>query len=180
MKTNLKILLVSEYFPPDVKGGGELSAELLARNLASAGHEVHVLTSHTDAQQSCKGLVMHRTLRAAGHTSLMGNLRRMSLFPLQVRRGVSQLHAEQRFDVIHYLNVVSVLGSLPGVKTQVATINSNQPFCPKANLFYKEREPCTGCNPLKFVGCLTCSDYIGKTRVPKALRLNPIFLVFPM
>jgi len=42
----MKILLVSEYFPPKIFGGGEISAALLAKNLSREGIEVSVLTSH--------------------------------------------------------------------------------------------------------------------------------------
>lgn len=178
MERRLKILLVSEHFPPDVKGGGELSAELLARNLAWAGHEVHVLTSSTTTGDNSRqpGIVLHRTLTPRNPGTMRGNLRRMAVLPRQIRRHVRRLHAEHSFDVIHYLNVVSVLGSLPGIKNQFATINSHQPFCPKANLFYKEREPCTGCNPVKFARCMRHSDYLGKMKTPRWLLLNPLTL----
>ena len=42
----MKVLLISEYFPPIVHGGGEISAETLARELAKNNIEVHVLTSY--------------------------------------------------------------------------------------------------------------------------------------
>lgn len=178
MERRLKILLVSEHFPPDVRGGGELSAELLALNLAGAGHEVHVLTSSTTTGDNPlqPGIVLHRTLTTRNPGTMQGNLRRMAVLPRQIRRHVRRLHAEHSFDAIHYLNVISVLGSLPGVKNQFATINSHQPFCPKANLFYKEREPCTGCNPIKFAGCIRHSEYIGKVRAARWLLLNPLTL----
>lgn len=178
--TPLKILLVSEWFPPDVKGGGELSAELLALNLAEAGHEVHVLTSKTDAQSYSppRGALMHRTLQSTSPTSLTGNFSRLFVLPRQIRKEVQRLHAEHKFDVIHYLNVISILGSLPGIKKQFATINSHQPFCPKGNLFYKEREACSGCSPLKFLNCLSCSEYVGKMRLHPIVRLNPAALSF--
>ncbi len=42
----MKILLISEYFPPKIFGGGEISAWLLAKNLAKRGLDVSVLTSY--------------------------------------------------------------------------------------------------------------------------------------
>ena len=40
----MKILLISNMFPPYIMGGAEMAADSLARLLAAAGHEVHVLT----------------------------------------------------------------------------------------------------------------------------------------
>ena len=41
----MKVLLISEYFPPKTMGGGEISAYLLAKNLAKR-MDVSVLTSY--------------------------------------------------------------------------------------------------------------------------------------
>ena len=41
----MKILFISEYFPPKGKGGGEISCFLLAKYLVKQGVEIHVLTS---------------------------------------------------------------------------------------------------------------------------------------
>lgn len=174
MNTRFRILLVSEYFPPDVKGGGELSAELLASNLTSAGHEVHVLTSGDGTTSESEGIVVHRLLRTAPHTSIQGNLRRMVVFPREVRREVRRLQRRYHFSVIHYLNAVSLLGALRSPR-QAATINSNVALCPKGNRFYREREPCIGCSYLKSIVCLSSSEYVGLVRMPWWLRFNPLF-----
>ena len=99
------------------------------------------------------------------------------MLPRIIRRQVRSLDALHRFDAIHFLNVVSLLGSLPGRQGQYATINSHQAFCPKGNLFFMEREPCAGCVPLKYLRCMASSRYVGKVRVPWWLRLNPLFLL---
>jgi len=44
----MKILFTSYYFPPDFKGGAEISAYNVAKELVEKGHEVHVLTRETD------------------------------------------------------------------------------------------------------------------------------------
>ena len=41
----MKVLFISEYFPPKIKGGGEISAYLLAKNLAKR-IDVSVLTGY--------------------------------------------------------------------------------------------------------------------------------------
>ncbi|HEU4838352.1 MAG TPA: glycosyltransferase family 4 protein [Micavibrio sp.] len=40
----MKILLICSAYPPDIKGGGEISTQLLAEGLARAGHDVTVLS----------------------------------------------------------------------------------------------------------------------------------------
>ncbi len=41
----MKILFVSEYFPPKIMGGGEINLHLLAKALVKNKNEVSVLTS---------------------------------------------------------------------------------------------------------------------------------------
>src|SRR3989338_6713495 len=108
----MRILLVSEYFPPVVHGGGEVSAQLLAEALDKAGDEVHILNSLPRASDFPSGyIVVNRTIRAGNPLSLSGSVRRMVLLPWQIRSEVTRLHELYRFDVVHYLNVVSVLGA---------------------------------------------------------------------
>lgn len=44
MQTPRKILITCAAYPPNVKGGGEKSTQLLAQGLSQLGHDVHVLT----------------------------------------------------------------------------------------------------------------------------------------
>ncbi len=176
--TTLRILLVSEWFPPEVKGGGERSAELIARNLIRAGHEVHVLTTEVEKSYELKGGVLHRTLNTGSHLSIGGNIKRMLSFPRQVRAEVARLHAKHTFHIIHYLNAVSILGSFKGAR-QAATINSYVTLCPKGNRFYKEKEACDGCNAMKFAWCFMNSSYIGIAKNPWWFRYNPLLMFLP-
>lgn len=41
----MKILFLSSYYPPNTKGGAEISTQLLAEALAKRGHNIHVITS---------------------------------------------------------------------------------------------------------------------------------------
>ncbi len=41
----MKILFLSAQYPPETKGGGELSTHIIAQGLTSIGHTVHVVTS---------------------------------------------------------------------------------------------------------------------------------------
>ncbi len=48
----MRLLLLTNYFPPDVIGGYELWCHDMASELASRGHQVTVLTSHGEKQPS--------------------------------------------------------------------------------------------------------------------------------
>jgi glycosyltransferase involved in cell wall biosynthesis len=57
----MKIGIVAGSYPPDVKGGGEISTELLARILTRAGCEVFVLAgSNADLRESQDNIRIHR------------------------------------------------------------------------------------------------------------------------
>ena len=45
----MKVLLPTEYYPPFVIGGGEISTKLLVEGLAREGVEVHVLTPNYES-----------------------------------------------------------------------------------------------------------------------------------
>lgn len=61
----MKILIVSNLFPPFYVGGFEIRCEQVSRALAARGHEVSVLTSHHGAKGSKvedNGITVHRIL----------------------------------------------------------------------------------------------------------------------
>ena len=47
----MKVLFVSEYFPPYTKGGGEMTAYKIAVELVKKGVDVDVLTSYFDKKE---------------------------------------------------------------------------------------------------------------------------------
>jgi len=47
----MKIAMIAGYYPPDIRGGGEISGKLLADILSSAGATVHVLTCGQPARE---------------------------------------------------------------------------------------------------------------------------------
>ena len=173
----MKILVITEYYPPKVFGGGELSARALARGLSEKGHDVTVLTSSIrgmkEEDKDKKVKVCRRLATGDNPHSLLSNLKRAFVFPGSLRRALKGLDA----DVIHCANTTSIL-PFRHPKMTVATINSYVPFCPKGNLFYNEKVVCDGPSLLKCCGCIARSRYVGKARIGAWLRLNPIFWAF--
>ncbi len=175
----LKILLVSEYFPPKIFGGGEISAEHLANALVGAGISVSVLTSRASGLEEFEqrnGIRIYRRLNT-GKTpaSIYSNIRRKLLLPNSIRKEIKRLDREQKFDIIHFLNTSSIIG-LNGKRT-ITTINGYGNFCPKGNLFYRERWVCSGCGVLRFPLCILNSGYAGKLKLRFWLRFNPGFWI---
>ena len=147
MVENPRVLLVSEYYPPKVFGGGEISAEHLAKGLADRGVDVSVLTSKfrgLPGYEENSGVKIHRRLSTGrGPTSM---IKRKLLFPRSIRKELKKLDEKENFDVIHFLNTTSITRC---EKRSIATINSYGNFCPKGNMFYREKKACNGCGILK-------------------------------
>ena len=177
MKTK-KILLVTEYYPPPIFGGGEIGAQVLANTLHREGFGVTVLTSLVPGkkeEENEEGVRILRVLKTGDPRTLRGNIQRKLFFARSVKKQVLRLDAQEAFDTIHFLNNTSVVDLGEKNSKTVATLNSYHALCPKANLFYKEKMPCTGCSPVKYVGCITCSQYVGRIRLSWYLRYNPLF-----
>lgn len=174
----MKVLLVSEYFSPKIFGGGEISAELLAKNLAKNGLDVSVLTSYSPGLEKFEvkdGIKIYRRLRTGENpTSFLQNLKRKIIFPVSEKKELKKLEKEKEYDVIHFLNTTSIIDYRTTAK-KIATINSYGNFCPKGNLFYKDREVCSGCNFFKYMPCLISSEYSGKLKLKFYLKYNPLF-----
>jgi len=173
MIENPRVLLVSEYYPPKVFGGGEISAEHLAEGLAKRGVDVSVLTSRfrgLPEYEDKDGVKIHRRLSTGrGPTSI---IKRKLLFPRSVRKELKKLDEKENFYAVHFLNTTSII---PYEKRVIATINSYGNFCPKGNMFYRERKECNGCGILKYPLCMLSSSYAGKVRLRPWLRYNPLF-----
>lgn len=176
--TPKKILLVTEYYPPVIYGGGELGAQTLSAGLAKKGHTVTVLTSavpEKPAEENEHDVRVLRILKTGNPRTILGNIVRRLFFSASAKKNIKKLDHTEHFDAIHFLNNTSIIGLGEKNKKTIATINSYNALCPKANLFYKEKAPCTGCSPGKYIGCITCSNYVGRVVLPWFLKYDPLF-----
>jgi len=176
----MKILIISEYFYPDVKGGGELSCFLLAKALVKAGVDVSVLTSHLSEDRFVvfDGIKVHRLLTTGKDPKKMqDNLKRHLFFEKSLRKELPKLQEEFNYDIIHCMNVTS--SAAIELKEQVDAkfvlhVNSPVLFCPKGTLMFQDKEPCSHvCSLPKFDECYAESTTIGKME-----DLNPIKKTF--
>ncbi len=172
----MKILITTERFPPNVFGGGEISAYLLAIALASR-HEVHILTSN-DYETNEKSKLKNSKLKKK---VLFGELDKLNIhrvikplkdynkiFPLDVRHNEifykqsffaieDFLSKNDGFDLIHSLNLKTVVGSTLVAKLRnipiVATVNDHWATCYYRSHF-KNNKVCITCSNRGLKDCM--------------------------
>lgn len=175
----MKVCIVTEYFPPKAMGGGELSAYLLAKNLAKK-IDVTVVTSWFKGlkvyEVKDKIKISRRVLTGENVASFMENLKR-ARFADEVRDEVLTLDEKENFDVFHLMNITSITDL--GIKKPVVVhINSPLPFCPKADLIRNGKECDAGCNFNRFVKCFMSSSEVGKMKNAFYMKYNPSFMLY--
>jgi glycogen(starch) synthase len=136
----LKILLVSEVYPPRAGGAG-WSTRALALGLREAGHDVRVLTTSPGASD-LDGLPVERL-------SVTGRKR------LAVPRAFARRVRETDADVVHAQHSLSALGAVrhPQPGRVVVTVRDHWPVC-----FWSTRISrgalCPGCGILPMTRCV--------------------------
>ena len=178
----MKLLLVSEYFPPKVMGGGEINVFLIAKALVKKGMEVFVLTSYHKGLQKYEekeGIKIIRKLKTGATASgLIDNLKR-SFFSAE--KEVRRLHYEQKFDRIHLFGTAIISAKkLSKLNVQIfATIESYPTLCPKGDRMYLGKKECKHiCSFSKFAVCQQKSSEIGKMKNKWYFKYNPLFLFY--
>lgn len=177
----MRILYLSEFFPPVSRGGGEKSAYLLAKEVAKK-NDVTVLTSRFKGLKDVEtkdGIKILRKLKTGiDPGSIKGNIVRQFFFERSLREAVKN-HAKS-FDIIHCLNITTasaVLEKENVKKPFILHVNSPILFCPKGTLMYKDKVPCDkNCTPFEFLSCISNSEEIGKLKNSFLLKYNPLFL----
>jgi glycosyltransferase involved in cell wall biosynthesis len=177
----MHILFVSEYFPPHVMGGGELSAFELVRALARRGHRVSVLTSRFAGdpdEETRDGVEILRRLDTGAESgTLRGNLER-GRFTASVERELPALVRELSPDVVHAMNITSMPGVARAVKEAgpptLAHVNSPLAVCPKGTKIRHGSECTINCQFARyFVPCFVTSQEMGRLTNARYLKYNP-------
>src|SRR3989338_408975 len=105
MGKGLKVVLVTAYFPPETKGGAEISTYLLARGLHEKGNEVSVITEGQVGTEEFDGLKVYKV--AAGLRDKPLDEKRKSL---AIARALnSQKDLLEAADIVHANDFRSVL-----------------------------------------------------------------------
>ena len=178
----MRILFVSEYFPPKIMGGGEINLSLLAKALVKEGLDISVITSYHPGLKLFEvvdGVKVYRRLKTGETASgISHNFKRSFLFPKSVEKEVEKLHWKKNFTLIHFIGTSIITAKkLKRLKVPLmATIESYPTLCPKGDRIYQSKQECkTVCSLSKFSKCQIKSNEIGKTKNKWFLKYNPIF-----
>lgn len=181
----MKVLFISEYFPPKIQGGGEINLNLLAKALARNKVGVSILTSHHKSLkrfEEIDGIKIYRGLKTADNpNSIINNLKRSFTFPKSIVKEVNKITKKQKFDAIHFIGASIIAApKFKKLKTPLfATIESFPALCPKGDRFYHGRKECKFvCSFLRFIRCQKNSAEIGKVRNKFCLKYNMLALIY--
>jgi len=178
--SSMRVLFISEYFPPLEVGGGEISAFLLAKKLAKSGIKVEVLTSCFRGLKRFEiidKVQIHRTLR----TGKGSDLRRYLMFEKSLLKELKKI--AHNYDIIHCFNTNSIVAAKIKnylKKPFVMHVNGPLVFCPKGTLMYNDKKYCQkNCTRLTFLKCFLNSRMLGPLNISPLLKYSvvvPIFL----
>ena len=172
----LKFLFTSSFYPPYHLGGDADHVRYLAEELASRGHEVHVLHSldayrvkrrGSPVRSESHGVITHpietRFSRSAYEAYVFGNSRRVIKQFRTLVQGVAP-------DVVHHHNI-SLLGykilERQGRYPNLYSAHDYWVICPRSNLLKNGKEICD--RP----SCTICGLHF--RRPPQLWRRNPRF-----
>src|SRR3989344_7860298 len=179
----MKILLVTEFYPPAIMGGGEINVHEIATMLARKKIKVVILTSPTSLaseDETVNGVRIIRKLKTGSNpNSLFQNIKRCFFLKLSLKKEIELLIPEIKPDLIHFIgNTLIVAPVLAKINLPLcATIESYPALCPKGDrLFHGDKECAITCSLTEFFKCQWLSSEIGKMKNRWYLRYNPLFL----
>ena len=156
----MKLLFISEYFPPNIMGGGEINLFLLAKSLVKNNIEVSILTSYNRGLkkfEKVRGINVYRKLKTGKNPrGIFNNFQRSFVFPRSVLKEAVKLNKKIDFDFIHFIGTsVIAAEKLKRLKKKMfATIESYPALCPKGDRIYYGKCECKiKCSLSKFLSC---------------------------
>jgi glycosyltransferase involved in cell wall biosynthesis len=159
----MKIILVTNGFPPTAYGGVEVYSYDLARGLAERGHEIIVFCRETlDSQPDY--VVMDDVVDGIRVLRVVNDFKALTHF----RQTYADETVEQLFehylaelfpDLVHFHHLIALSANLPQVATRrgiphVTTLHDYWPICHRVNLIHRDQRICAG--PLAGGICRPC------------------------
>lgn len=142
----MHIVFLTARYPPDVRGGGEVSTQLLAEALALAGEQVTVVCGHDqDTEESVRGVrVCRRKHLNAWKGKPLAEAPASRRLAGRLASVLSEL--SPRPDVLHAQEFRSALSlSVLSHPKRVVTIRDFAPICGTTNNMWWDGSACTGC-----------------------------------
>jgi len=165
----LRILLVSDYYPPFI-GGAHRQTHLLGKELHARGHDVSVATTWSPGlpeTEDYDGVKVHRLKQLRTLISRAraprGYLAQKHQPPFADPVTVWQLHrliGKLQPDVVHAYGWFSYSAAAALLGTDIPLLITGRDYaytCATRTMLYKGREQCSGPAPLK---CLECSSQL--------------------
>jgi glycosyltransferase involved in cell wall biosynthesis len=161
----MKIAIVSKYFPPNIRGGGEISAYNLAQALTEIGVDVHVITSTNIDQLEESKFTLHPIIKDISMPGVLNYLSRNEVFYWKSYKAVSKFLSEnQDIDVVHAMNMASIPGTVKAAIKHdipsVITVSSHWLTCPTGMMLKSDDTVCDGqCSFMKTLRCYSNSSF---------------------
>jgi glycogen synthase len=164
MSAPLRVLLVTDSFPP-VCGGSGWSTFELARGLVGRGHHVEVVRANPTAatgivETTVEGLRVTEFRRRATDIPFIRNVQKNERLWAALRRYLAGRLAEGRFDLAHGQHAMTTVPAInaavdAGVPS-VATVRDYWPVCYWADLIYDPAQPelCPACSAGMMTRCV--------------------------
>jgi glycosyltransferase involved in cell wall biosynthesis len=158
----MNILFTTDFFPPDVIGGAEISTYNLANALARKGNNIFVLTRYSkkgikEKIDIEKNVYVLREINL-NKISYDGNLLVNEIGNIIVKNKIEKLLKKEKIDIIHSQNYNVTNGSILSAKNNdipiITTIRDYWPVCPLRTLLKYNYELCNGNK--KFIQCYMC------------------------
>ena len=156
----MRVLLVTDFFPP-VRGGLEFHVDLLAAELATRGHDVHVATVTPNPQPSSPAVTAH--VIAPLYPSFIRYVDADRPFhpPVPDPKAVAQLRrlaAKIRPDVVHAHNLLGMSARVDRNVPQVFTAHDYGLVCQRRTLLRPDGGICGG---PRLRDCVSCGTQEG-------------------
>ena len=164
MSVPLRILLVTDSFPP-ICGGSGWSTWELARGLVTRGHHVEVVKASPgekaglqDAQY--EGLRVTTFQVRAPQVPFVRNMVKNEQLWARLTKYLTRRLASEAFDVVHGQHVMTTVPAVrAGLATgtpSVATVRDYWPVCYWSDLIYDPTQPslCPGCSATMMTKCI--------------------------
>jgi len=160
----LKVLIVTDAFPP-VCGGSGWSTFELARGLAARGHHVEIVKTDTKEktgifETSVNGLHVTEFRRRASDIPFVRNIQKNERLWADLERYLTGRLRAGDFDLVHAPHVLTTVPAIGAARAagipSVATVRDYWPVCYWSDLIYDPSQPllCPDCTVTMMTRCV--------------------------
>ena len=159
----MRILQVSNGYPPRAFGGVETHTQRLSRVLRERGHEVRIFTRHSDPAGK-DGDIVEEVVDQLAVLSVVNDARggkfRDHFLSAGVARAFRRELDRSRPDLVHFQHLIGLSGDLPMIARDagircVATVHEYWYACHRVMLQREDLTPCAGPQHQDCVACVT-------------------------